>query len=316
MMMTSWTYNGFLVFGIWLGCVTMPLRYLGAFPKPPEEEPKVKIFVHEPSKDSKDGSKTTPRDTLLLIHGYPDNQNLWDKTVKACTEKGYRCLVAALPGANGENVPRALSFRETADLIKESLEGVTDQAMTVIGHDWGSVYSRVFQVKYPSLCKRMILLDVGGMKFGSDVHWSTWYSIFSYQLVFALAFWLGRPVGTWLMKLQLRTMLGDDRRVAPRPLNEITCDMGYHYASLFESFAQGRDAFETSGDPIPHLYVYGAKKPFNFHDSGWLNFVRSTRCGEVASLPCVHWLMHEEPEALHKIMLDWLDKSCGCVNEE
>eukprot|EP00178_Gracilaria_changii_P005785 TRINITY_DN1974_c0_g1_i1.p1 TRINITY_DN1974_c0_g1~~TRINITY_DN1974_c0_g1_i1.p1 ORF type:complete len:328 (+),score=33.48 TRINITY_DN1974_c0_g1_i1:3054-4037(+) len=310
--------NSFLLVGSCLGCIIIPLRYLGVLKKPEDESPKVKIFVHEPSKDGNGDCGTTPRDTLLLVHGFPDNQELWDKAVKAFTESGYRCLVVALPGSNGETVSKALTFEENAALIKESVEAVTDQAVTVIGHDWGSVYSMTLQKEYPSLCKRMILLDVGGMKFGSDIHWSTWYALFSYQSVFALSYWLGHPFGTWLMKVQsllLFRMMPKTRRIS-----EMRSDMAYHYAGMLKQMTTQRNLLRAEGSSRPssvaHLYVYGSKKPFYFHDSDWLNFVRSTPCGKVTPLPCGHWLMVEEPDALHKIVLDWLDHSSGGTSED
>lgn len=291
----------------------MPLYlFRKVFRKPSYEQSIVRLFVHEPTNDSSYGADRSPRDTILLIHGFPDSQSLWDEQVKALNKEGYRCLVAATPGSNGEAVPRALEPEEVVTLLKEALIDVCDEPVTVIGHDWGSVFALLFRDTYPSQCKRMILLDVGFIGLKSDIPLFCWVFMFSYQSLLAFCYVLGRPVGTWIMRAVMFMFMYKER-----PLSQLKCDMAFPYLSLPRMFLtkgsrEGQAEGRTAARRIPHLFLYGRnKEPIRFHDSDWEKFVRSTPHGKVASVPAGHFLMTEDAEATNFFVTEWLQDTEG-----
>ena len=56
----------------------------------------------------------------------------------------------------------------------------------------------------------------------------------------------------------------------------------------------------------PVLYVFGERKPFMFHSPRWLHTLRASEDGAAHALRCGHWVMLEQPEAFHSLVLRWL----------
>lgn len=283
------------------------------FMKPSYKESNVRLFLHQPTNDSSVGSDRSPRDTILFIHGFPDCQSLWDDQVKSLTKEGYRCLVAATPGSNGEAVPRALEAEEVVTLLKEALADVCDEPVTVVGHDWGSVFALLFRNTYPSQCKRMILLDVGLMGLPNlGVSLFCWIFMLSYQSLLAFCYFLGEPVGTFILRAVVFMFMYKER-----PLSELTCDMAFPYTSvakllLKKESGEAQVEARAVARRIPHLFLYGLEKePLRFHDSNWEEFVRSTPHGKVISMPVGHWLMKEDADATNFILTKWLEETEG-----
>lgn len=290
--------------------ITLPFRLFRKRPAPstPTFHPKVSINIHNPEHTT----SGTP-ETIVLIHGYPDSSSLWDATVSKLTECGYRCVTVDLPGSKGEQIPRFVYPSEMVASIVAALEPVSDNPFTLVAHDWGSFYGLLVRKAHPRLIHRVVLLDVGELGFDSDIPWMHWACIFSYQSTFALMFMIGEPC----KHLIRYTLSGFPYRA--RPMEEVTVDMFYYYASILGSMTRrllGQQVKKTPATRnnenipvVPMLYVYGAKKRFNFHDSSFLERVRASPRGEVVAFPCGHWIMIDLPDEWTTLLTDWLKKS-------
>lgn len=102
----------------------------------------------------------TSRDTLLLVHGFPDSPGMWNATVDALRSAGYRCLVAALPGSRGERVPAAYTPTEQAEALHAALLRRKLGAVTLLTHDWGSAFGFILAQAHPESVRRMVSVDV------------------------------------------------------------------------------------------------------------------------------------------------------------
>lgn len=296
-----------------LGLLQLPFKLLSSLfsrsPQPPS--PGVDIVVHEPL-----STQEPPRDTLLLIHGFPDGPDLWNGTVKRLTAEGYRCLVVALPGSRGEPVPRSISSRENVDMIKAALLEKCTDPVTVIAHDWGAVYAIYLKQVYSEVVKRLVIVDVGRMSTDGDIHWTAWVAIASYQVLLATMYVIGDPAGSIVLRWFLRIW-----KYNARPLKEVSCSMAHSYLGIIEmlgkSAIKGKEVgirFKADKNPtIPHLFAYGRRKNFMFHDSQWLADVRASPCGEVVAMPGHHWLMTDLADEWETLVSQWLEKSEGAI---
>jgi len=82
------------------------------------------------------------RPTVLLLHGYPDNQALWDRVVPLLAGR-FRVVTYDVRGAGRSDAPRGRSEytlrRLAADLVAV-LDAVSPHApVHLVGHDWGSI---------------------------------------------------------------------------------------------------------------------------------------------------------------------------------
>jgi len=98
----------------------------------------VSLEVHEHS------SWTRGRPSVLLVHGYPDQQQVWDRLLDALPRDQLHLVTYDVRGAGASDVPRARAGYRT-ELLLEDLAAVVaatvpeDAPVHLVGHDWGSM---------------------------------------------------------------------------------------------------------------------------------------------------------------------------------
>jgi pimeloyl-ACP methyl ester carboxylesterase len=90
------------------------------------------------------GADVPGEPTVVLVHGYPDQQDMWDPVVAELVEAGLHVVTYDVRGAGESGVPdRATGYR--AELLVDDLVAVLDATLPageqahLVGHDWGSV---------------------------------------------------------------------------------------------------------------------------------------------------------------------------------
>jgi pimeloyl-ACP methyl ester carboxylesterase len=80
----------------------------------------------------------------VLVHGYPDNQRLWEPVAERLAGAGMHVITYDVRGAGLSDVPRRTADYGT-DRLVDDLVAVLDAtlpegtAVHLVGHDWGSV---------------------------------------------------------------------------------------------------------------------------------------------------------------------------------
>lgn len=82
--------------------------------------------------------------TLLLVHGYPDNHEIWRPLIRELTAD-YRIVAYDVRGCGASQVPKRLRDYRLEQLGRD-LEAVVlatsaDRPVHLIAHDWGSIQS-------------------------------------------------------------------------------------------------------------------------------------------------------------------------------
>ena len=54
---------------------------------------------------------------------------------------------------------------------------------------------------------------------------------------------------------------------------------------------------------VPIVYIYGEKKPFQFHGDKWVHFLREHDKCEIHSLDSGHWIMNKHAKFLTDLIL-------------
>jgi pimeloyl-ACP methyl ester carboxylesterase len=82
--------------------------------------------------------------TVVLVHGYPDRQEMWDPVVRSLVEEGLRVVTYDVRGAGRSGVPTRRAGYRSQRLV-DDLVAVLDavlpdgEAAHLVGHDWGSI---------------------------------------------------------------------------------------------------------------------------------------------------------------------------------
>jgi pimeloyl-ACP methyl ester carboxylesterase len=90
------------------------------------------------------GEPGAGRPTVVLVHGYPDEQSMWDPVAALLLDAGLHVVTYDVRGAGTSGVPDTVAGYRTERLV-DDLAAVLDATLPngtrahLVGHDWGSV---------------------------------------------------------------------------------------------------------------------------------------------------------------------------------
>jgi len=239
-------------------------------------------------------------EAIVMVHGWPDTHRLWDRQVEALRTR-YRCVRFTLPGFEPNQQHQAYSLDQVIGVIRRIIEQVCPgEQVTLLLHDWGCVFGYQFAMRHPELVKRVIGVDIGDA--GSRHHvraldLKAKAMIFAYQGWLALAWRIGGRVGDWMARAMARAAR------CPSDPTYIGSQMGYPYYLQWTGALRRAKLFTPS---CPMLFIYGKRKPFMFHSSGWAEGLASRAGSQAVGFDTGHWVMIEKPEDFNQAVAAWM----------
>lgn len=101
---------------------------------------------------------------VLLVHGFPDDHDVWRHQVPALVRAGHRVIVPDLRGCGRSDMPAAVRDYRLPLLVSD-LVGVLDalgaRRVRLVGHDWGAVIAWCLCMTHPERVERYVALSVG-----------------------------------------------------------------------------------------------------------------------------------------------------------
>ena len=82
------------------------------------------------------------KDSVLLIHGWPDDGNIWRHQVSALLEAGYRVICPDLLGYGSSDAPTEVDRYQLTALVSDMitlLDQLGLEKIHCIAHDYGAV---------------------------------------------------------------------------------------------------------------------------------------------------------------------------------
>lgn len=245
--------------------------------------------------------------TLVMVHGWPDDHRLWDSTVQALKAR-YRCVRFTLPGFDLTKPPRAVAVAEMTGLIHAIADfGSPDAPVTLLLHDWGCMFGYEFAAVHPTRVAAVVAVDIGdhnSRAYLRALGTKAGMAIFAYQCWLALAWKVGSRLSPALANRMTRWMahfIGC--RTAPE---RIGWQMNYPYAMAWFGTNGGFKNIAKVKPAWPLLYIFGARKPFMFHSTQWLDEVAQRPGSEVHPFATGHWVMVQKPVEFNACILAWL----------
>lgn len=100
---------------------------------------------------------------LLLIHGVTSSSATWEPVIPALAEHAY-VIAPDLMGHGESDKPRTdYSLGAMASILRDLLEHLEIEAVTVVGHSLGGGVAMQFSYQYSQYCERIVLVDSGGL---------------------------------------------------------------------------------------------------------------------------------------------------------
>jgi pimeloyl-ACP methyl ester carboxylesterase len=100
---------------------------------------------------------------LILLHGFPDFWYGWKNIIPGLKDD-FKLIIPDLRGYNLSDKPKGVdSYR--VEILVEDIKGLIDSLelkfnnIYLAGHDWGGVIAWCFAERYPTLLKKLIILN-------------------------------------------------------------------------------------------------------------------------------------------------------------
>ena len=124
-----------------------------------------------------------------------------------------------------------------------------------------------------------------------------------YQMTLLIAYLIGGMPGRLMTKGIIKWM-----KYSPAHYDTITASRNYPYyyntKNVVTSIFNKQNLFLYKYKPsVPVVYIYGKKKPFQFHGERWIKYLNEHDKCEMHGMPTGHWIMNQEAKFITDLIL-------------
>lgn len=256
----------------------------------------------------------------LLVHGWPDQSDVWAAQVEALQNAGYRTIVPDQLGWGKTDTPADPQRYELSKPVADNIAlldamGI-DKVDVLIGHDWGAFMTWSMCYEIPERIGKHVALSVGhpqafydSMSFEQNLG-----NFYMYQV--NMPGWKELALennGEWLRKYYIPTHPNLDELVERLKAGDIDAmvnwELGNPHNHSFIAWLRGEIKFPPCTVPtlgvwgtgdLPYLLEQQILNSEKYMEASW-----SYKRHECNS----HWQQVDEPERVNKFILDWLGES-------
>ena len=101
---------------------------------------------------------------VLLLHGFPDNAELWRHQISPLADAGHRVVAPDLRGFGASSRPPDVGAYRLPHLVgdvRRLLDALEIERVAVVGHDWGAALAWATASALPDRVDRLVALSVG-----------------------------------------------------------------------------------------------------------------------------------------------------------
>lgn len=127
---------------------------------------------------------------VILLHGFPENWQAWNRQIPALASSGYRVIAPDLRGYNFSEKPIGIA-KYRLDLLSNDISALIDhlgeKAVILMGHDWGGVIAWHLAASHPEQIAKLVIINAPHPAKYFESLWRTgqlfrsWY-VFFFQL--------------------------------------------------------------------------------------------------------------------------------------
>jgi pimeloyl-ACP methyl ester carboxylesterase len=257
---------------------------------------------------------------VILLHGFPEFSYAWRNQVGPLADNGWRVLVPDQIGYNLSDKPAGLGSYDIdalADDVLRLAEAAGHRTFSLVGHDWGGMVAWWLALRDPDRIERLVILNAphpSTMGRYAVAHPTqmlrSWYILF-FQIP-------GLPeallrVGGYRMARQILTRSSRGDAFSGRDLahyRDAWSRPGALTAMInwYRALRKRREP-DTERVPMPTLILWGERDvALEFP----LAVAALRRCdqGRLFRFPnATHWLQHEEPQDVNRLLLAFLSSA-------
>lgn len=104
---------------------------------------------------------------VLLVHGFPDDHEVWRKQIPVLVAAGYRVIAPDTRGCGQSDMPPRVADYKLPNLVGDLvrvLDALNVRKVRLVAHDWGAVIAWHLCMHHPERVERYAALSVGHPK--------------------------------------------------------------------------------------------------------------------------------------------------------
>lgn len=252
---------------------------------------------------------------VVLLHGFPEQNTMWQPVISRLTADGYRCLAPLQRGYSpGARPPRRRDYRvdELAKDVQALIDASGAELVHLVGHDWGATVAWRVAQRFPDR-----LLTVTPMSVPHPAAFfkalvtsrqalASWYILF-FQLPRLPERYLTRGRGQFTLsgfvesRAQHAPVVAQAEANAMAEPGALTAAINWYRAVPLSS---ARDTGKKVTVPTMHVWSDGdiALREKGARLTG--DYVLGEYRFEVFK-GVSHWIVDEQPDAMCDLLLDW-----------
>jgi pimeloyl-ACP methyl ester carboxylesterase len=261
---------------------------------------------------------------VILLHGFPEFWYGWRHQIGRLAEAGYRILAPDQRGYNLSAKPTGIASY-AVDVLARDVIGLIDATgrdrAAIVGHDWGGIVAWWAALAHRERLDRLGIINAPHPLAFRKQLWTSpaqllksWY-VFAFQLPRLPEAALRR--NNW--RGLVRGLIGSSRpgtfteadlqryREAWSRPGAITTMIHWYRAAI-------RARPPAPAEPrvsVPTLLIWGARDSFIRRAVADASLARCDRGRLVMFEEATHWVQHEEPDRVNRLLLDFLAAGSG-----
>jgi pimeloyl-ACP methyl ester carboxylesterase len=258
---------------------------------------------------------------VVMLHGFPEFWYGWHRQIGPLAEAGFRVLAPDQRGYNLSEKPRGLAhytLDALADDVVALIEAAGRSKALIVGHDWGGVVAWWLALRHPERVERLAILNAPHPDFLTSGTWTSpeqlvrsWYVV-AFQVPWlpetGLGLFHGRALADGLRRTSRPGAFGDDdleryREAWSQP-GALSAMINWYRAAV-----RARPDPASLPDPrvrVPTLILWGTRDAYIRLRFAHEALARCQSGRLVFFEEATHWLHHEEPERVARLLSQFL----------
>ncbi|HEX7185298.1 MAG TPA: alpha/beta hydrolase [Thermoanaerobaculia bacterium] len=258
---------------------------------------------------------------VILLHGFPEFWYGWRKQIGPLAAAGFRVLVPDQRGYNLSDKPKGVRPYNLDDLALDVIGligGAGREKACVVAHDWGGAVGWWLGMKFPDRVERLALLNMPHLSvmrraiLKNPAQRRRVSYMFFFQLPWLPERALSKENWKYLAKALQATSrpgtfseedLAHYREAWSRP-GAITGMLNWYRAGLRTRPRPPK----SSRVSVPTLLIWGPKDRALLRELAQPSIDRCDDGRLVFLEEATHWVQHEEPEEVNRLLIDFLSR--------
>lgn len=259
------------------------------------------------------------KDIIIFLHGFPEYSYAWHKQLSFFAAQGFHAIAPDQRGYNLSSKPKGVKAYVIDNLVADIvllIKQLGQNPVTLVGHDWGGAVAWALAIKHPNLLKQLVILNMPHLavmkkhlRSNFKQMLKSWYAMF-FQLPFLPEFFC--RIGD--NKFLVRSLIKTSNKNTFSKQDIAFYKQAWQQPHALKSMLNWYRAFKYDVTKnyakvdVPALILWGQNDAFLSKEMAQDSLEICTNGKVVMIENATHWLHHETPDEVNRLILKFLDQ--------